>query len=113
MEMKRFSPITYGRDVKVSPQDPKTMYAALSVAAASKDGGVYRSQDAGRPGSASTRCRCTAPSCRWRCIRPTRSRSIIGARYQGEVFGTQDGGETWASMPLPGPVKDIYSVACG
>ena len=26
MEMKRFSPITYGRDVKVSPQDPKTMY---------------------------------------------------------------------------------------
>jgi len=37
----------------------------------------------------------------------------IGARYQGEVFGTQDGGETWASMPLPGPVKDIYSVACG
>ena len=37
----------------------------------------------------------------------------IGARYQGEIFGTQDGGETWASMPLPGPVKDIYSVACG
>ena len=36
----------------------------------------------------------------------------IAARY-GEVFGTQDGGETWASMPLPGPVKDIYSIACG
>ena len=48
MEMGRFSPITYGRDVKVSPQDPKTMYCALSVAAASKDGGVYRSQDAGK-----------------------------------------------------------------
>ena len=48
MEMKRFSPITYGRDVKVAPQDPKTMYAALSVAAASKDGGLYRSQDAGK-----------------------------------------------------------------
>src|SRR5262245_20652775 len=48
MEMKRFSPITYGRDVKVAPQDPKTMYCALSVAAASKDGGVYRSKDAGK-----------------------------------------------------------------
>jgi photosystem II stability/assembly factor-like uncharacterized protein len=47
MQMKRFSPITYGRDVKVAPQDPKTMYCALSVAAASKDGGVYRSQDTG------------------------------------------------------------------
>jgi hypothetical protein len=29
------------------------------------------------------------------------------------VFGTQDGGETWTVMPLPSPVKDIYSVACG
>ena len=37
----------------------------------------------------------------------------IGARYQGEIFGTQDGGETWTAMPLPGPVKDIYCVACG
>jgi photosystem II stability/assembly factor-like uncharacterized protein len=37
----------------------------------------------------------------------------IGARYQGEIFGTHDGGETWAAMPLPGPVKDIYAVACG
>jgi photosystem II stability/assembly factor-like uncharacterized protein len=37
----------------------------------------------------------------------------VGARYDGEVFGTQDGGKTWASMPLPRTVKDIYSVACG
>ncbi|NJO35268.1 MAG: hypothetical protein HC869_21430, partial [Rhodospirillales bacterium] len=46
--MQRFSPVTYGRDVKVAPQDASTMYAALSVAAASKDGGLYRSRDAGR-----------------------------------------------------------------
>ncbi|MBV8827142.1 MAG: hypothetical protein JO220_19320 [Hyphomicrobiales bacterium] len=45
-----------------------------------------------------------------------RSTSIavyIGARYNGEVFGTQDGGATWAALPVPGPVKDIYAVACG
>src|SRR5262245_15044472 len=41
------------------------------------------------------------------------SQVYIGARYQGEIFGTQDGGETWTAMPLPGPVKDIYAVACG
>ena len=76
MEMKRFSPVTYGRDVRVSPQDPKTIYAALSVAAASHDGGLYRSQDAGRRGAGLTRCRSTARSCRWRCIRPTQTRSI-------------------------------------
>ena len=37
----------------------------------------------------------------------------LGARYDGEVFGTQDGGETWDSMPLPAGVKDIYCIACG
>ena len=48
MGVGRFSPTTYGRDIKVSPQDPATLYAALSVAAASHDGGVYRSRDGGK-----------------------------------------------------------------
>src|SRR5690606_4332461 len=47
MEMKRFSPVTYGRDVHTSAQDPATIYCALSVAAASHDGSVWRSVDAG------------------------------------------------------------------
>ena len=33
LEVGRFSPTTYARDIKVSPHDPKTLYAALSVAA--------------------------------------------------------------------------------
>jgi photosystem II stability/assembly factor-like uncharacterized protein len=113
MEMKRFSPITYGRDVKVAPQDPSTMYCALSVAAASKDGGVYRSRDAGRTWTRFDKVQVhgTVMSVGLHATDP--AQVYIGARYQGEVFGTQDGGETWTAMPLPGPVKDIYAVACG
>jgi photosystem II stability/assembly factor-like uncharacterized protein len=48
MRVDRFSPFTYGRDIKVSPQDPNTLYACLSVAASSKDGALYRSQDIGK-----------------------------------------------------------------
>ncbi len=48
LRVDRFSPFTYGRDIKVSPQDPNTLYACLSVAASSKDGALYRSQDIGR-----------------------------------------------------------------
>jgi hypothetical protein len=40
MRVDRFSPFTYGRDIKVSPQDPNILYACLSVAASSKDGAV-------------------------------------------------------------------------
>ena len=113
MELKRFSPVTYGRDVKVSPQDPNTIYAALSVSAASHDGGVYRSRDAGHTWQRFDRVQVhgTIMSV---ALHPTDPRQVyVGARYQGEVFATRDGGETWAAMPLPGPVKDIYSVACG
>ena len=37
----------------------------------------------------------------------------IGARYDGEIYGTDDGGTTWNSLPLPSGVKDIYSIAVG
>jgi photosystem II stability/assembly factor-like uncharacterized protein len=113
MEMKRFSPVTYGRDVRVSPQDPKTIYAALSVSAASHDGGLYRSQDGGQSWLRFDKVQVhgTIMSV---ALHPTDPDQVyIGARYQGEVFGTQDGGNTWTALPLPGPVKDIYAVACG
>ena len=113
MEMKRFSPVTYGRDVRVSPQDPKTIYAALSVAAASHDGGLYRSQDAGQTWRRFDKVQVhgTIMSV---ALHPTDPNQVyLGARYQGEVFGTQDGGKTWTALPLPGPVKDTYAIACG
>ncbi len=113
MEMKRFSPVTYGRDVKVSPQDPKTMYAALSVAAASHDGGVYRSQDAGKTWTRFDKVQVHGTIMSVGLNAADAGQVVIGARYQGEVFATDDGGETWKAMPLPGPVKDIYAVACG
>jgi photosystem II stability/assembly factor-like uncharacterized protein len=113
MDMKRFSPITYGRDVRVSSTDPKTMYCALSVAAASKDGGLYRSRDAGRTWERFDKVQVhgTIMSVGLNASDP--DQVYIGARYGGEVFGTEDGGKTWNASPLPGPVKDIYCVACG
>ena len=42
------SPLTYARDVQVSPHDPKVLYACLSPAARSRDGSLYRSQDLGQ-----------------------------------------------------------------
>ncbi len=113
MEVGRYSPTTYGRDVKVSPQDARTFYAALSVAAASHDGGVYRSQDAGATWQRFDKVQVhgTIMSIG---LHPKDPRQVyLGARYNGEIFGTQDGGVTWHAMPLPGQVKDIYAVACG
>ena len=37
MEIGRFSPLRYGRDIRVSPHDARVLYACLSPAAQSTD----------------------------------------------------------------------------
>jgi photosystem II stability/assembly factor-like uncharacterized protein len=113
MELGRFSPTTYGRDIKVSPQDGRTMYAALSVAAASKDGGVYRSQDAGQTWKRFDKVQVHGTIMSVALHRKDPNQVYLGARYDGEIYGTEDGGETWNAVPLPAGVKDIYSLAVG
>lgn len=112
MEVGRFSPTTYGRDIRVSPQDPNTLYAALSVAASSKDGGVYRSTDAGKTWQRFDKVQVHGTIMSVALHQTDPKQVYIGARYDGEVFGTEDGGATWRSLNLSG-VKDIYALACG
>jgi photosystem II stability/assembly factor-like uncharacterized protein len=99
--------------VKVSPQDPNTLYAALSVAASSKDGGLYRSQDVGKTWQRFDKVQVHGTIMSVALHHGDPRQVYLGARYDGEIYGTQDGGETWQSMPLPTGVKDIYSLACG
>jgi photosystem II stability/assembly factor-like uncharacterized protein len=113
MEMKRFSPITYGRDIKVASNDPKTVYAALSVSAASHDGVLMRSSDAGKSWQRFDKVQVHGTIMCVGLNDRNPDEVLIGARYEGEVFATRDGGRTWAATPIPGPVKDIYCVACG
>ena len=113
MEVGRFSPITYGRDIRVSPRDGNTLYAALSVAASSKDGAIYRSQDKGATWKRFDKVQVhgTIMSVALHATDP--GQVYLGARYDGEIYGTEDGGTTWESLPLPAGVKDIYSIAVG
>src|SRR5262249_61537108 len=48
LEIGRFSPLTYARDVQVSPHDPRTLYTCLSPAARSEDGSLWKSDDLGQ-----------------------------------------------------------------
>jgi photosystem II stability/assembly factor-like uncharacterized protein len=113
MEVGRFSPTTYGRDIKLSPADQTTLYAALSVAAASKDGGVYRSTDKGATWKRFDKVQVHGTIMSVALHQTDPDQVYIGARYDGEIYGTQDAGATWDSLPLPSGVKDIYSLAVG
>ncbi|HSU05944.1 MAG TPA: hypothetical protein VLI93_10245 [Acetobacteraceae bacterium] len=112
MQVGRFSPYTYGRDISVSPQDPKILYACLSVAANSQAGALFRSTDTGQT---------------WQRFDQMEPHSTVMAvalhdrdpdqvymvARRGEVFGTTDGGRSWREMTLPSVCKDVYALACG
>ena len=112
LEIGRFSPLTYGRDIRVSPHDSRTLYAALSPAARSEDGSLYRSADLGKTWTRvdhDVKARATMMGL---TLHPRDPDQVYCASRCGQVFGTQDGGRTWSESSLPG-IDDVYAIACG
>ncbi|HEV8439312.1 MAG TPA: hypothetical protein VGT40_14565 [Methylomirabilota bacterium] len=112
MEIGRFSPLTYARDVQVSPHDARTLYACLSPAARSEDGSLYRSDDLGqswRRVDHGVKAHSTMMSMAVHAKDPNQ---IYCASRGGQVFGTPDGGASWREYRLPDGVQDVYAVSC-
>jgi photosystem II stability/assembly factor-like uncharacterized protein len=111
IEVGRFSPYTYGRDIRVAPSDPKVMYAALSVAARSDAGSLWRSDDLG---ASWRRFDKVTPHATVMGIGLHQSRpdQVAIVARGGEVFATDDAGATWQELPLPPAGRDAYAIAC-
>jgi photosystem II stability/assembly factor-like uncharacterized protein len=113
MEIGRFSPLTYGRDIRVSPHDPKVMYACLSPAARSTDGAIYRTEDVGQTWKRFDHGVKAEATMMAVTVHPRDPNQVYGVSRFGQVFGTQDGGQTWHEHRLPEGARDLYAVACG
>ena len=113
IEINRFSPLTYGRDIRVSPHDPKVLYAALSPAARSTDGAIYRSDDVGRTWTRFDRGIKAEATMMGVTVHPKDPSQVYAVSRFGQVFGTRDGGKSWNETHLPEGVRDVYAVACG
>ena len=108
----RFSPLTYARDVMVSEHDADRMYAALSVAAMSDEGSLYRSDDFGTTWSRfdhGVSINSTLMAVAESVTTPDR---VYCAARRGQIFGTEDGGKSWQTYQLPNGVQGVYALAC-
>lgn len=108
----RYSPLTYCRDVIVSPHNPRTLYAALSAAAFSTEGSLYRSDDLAQTWKRidhGVKAQSTVMSI---AAHPTDPARFYSCTRSGQVIGTEDGGASWQDYPLPQGVQDVYAVAC-
>lgn len=112
LDVGRSSPLTYCRDVIVSPTDPELLYACLSDEAVGRTGSLWRSPDCG---STWTRFDDVTPHSTLMQVaaHPTDPDEVWCATRGGEVFGTRDGGTNWEAHPLPPGGCDVYAIAVG
>jgi photosystem II stability/assembly factor-like uncharacterized protein len=113
MKVGRFSPLTYSRDVRVSPQDSRVLYACLSPAARSEDGSLYRSSDLGETWTRFDHDIKAAATMMAVALHPRDPDQVHCVSRSGQVFSTLDGGGWWLETRLPEGVRDVYAVACG
>ena len=113
MEIGRFSPLTYGRDIRTSPHDPKVLYAAPSPAARSTDGSVWRSDDVGKTWKRFDHDIKADATMMGVTIHPRDPNQVYAVSRCGQMFGTTDGGKSWTESKLPEGVRDCYAIAAG
>jgi photosystem II stability/assembly factor-like uncharacterized protein len=111
-EIGRFSPLTYCHDVIVSAHDPRVLYTCLSPAAFSTDGSLYRSQDLGATWRRIDHGVKAASTLMAVSEHPADPARLCCVTRGGQVFGTEDSGESWSEYRLPDGVEDVYAVAC-
>lgn len=113
LEVGRFSKLTYGRDIRLSPHDPNVLYACLSVASNGDTGTVCRSADLGRTWQRIDHGVQGLSTMMAVALHPQDPGVIFGAARHGQVFGTLDDGRSWNDYRLPAGCKGVYALACG
>ena len=104
---------TYCRSIRETPGDPKTIWVAAGGNFQSEKGVLFRSQDGGlnwEQVDIGVEPKSTMFGV---ALDEANSRRMFCASTGGEVWGSHDGGDTWAAHPLPEGATQVYSIACG
>ncbi|HUK57777.1 MAG TPA: hypothetical protein VLV50_01000 [Stellaceae bacterium] len=113
VEVSRYSKLTYARDIRPAPNDPTTLYAALSVHSTGPTGSLARSRDLGKSWERIDHGVEAKGTMMYLALDARDPNQVWGVTRPGQVIGTSDGGKSWREMRLPEGCGDCYTVACG
>ena len=112
LDFQKFSDIQYSRGVEVAPNDPNTLYACVGLNFGSEQGGVMRSTDAGDSWARFDQGIAPASTTFGIAVNDRNPEQVYFCTRKGEVFGTHDGGATWAAHDLPEMAGGVKAIAC-
>ena len=104
---------TYCRSIREVPGDSKTIWVAAGANFQSDVGVLFRSSDGGMNWErmdTGFEPRSTLFGLAFDERNPSQ---MYCAANGGEVWGSQDSGETWTAHPLPEGANQVYTIACG
>jgi len=103
---------TYCRDIREVPGDPKTIWLAAGANFQSDVGVLFRSKDGGLSWTRvdmGVKPKTTIFTITFDERQPRR---MYCATSGGEVFASEDGGESWAERHLPEGATQVYAMGC-
>jgi photosystem II stability/assembly factor-like uncharacterized protein len=103
---------TYCRDIREVPGDPKTIWVAAGANFQSSVGALFRSTDGGLGWSRVDMGVKPETTMFAVVFEPRQPRRMFCATTVGEVFASEDGGETWVERHLPEGATQVYAMAC-
>jgi photosystem II stability/assembly factor-like uncharacterized protein len=113
IDLGKFSSITYCRDLRLAPDDPRTLYVSLGQAARSAEGALLRSRDLGTTWERVDHGLTPKSTMMAVALTGRQPRCVYCCTRDGEVFGTHDAGATWGAYPLPTGAQEVRALACG
>jgi len=111
LEVRRFAPFRYTRDVRVAADDPRTLYACFSIASRSETGAMYRSKDLGQTWARADASMQVSSTIMGFGVHASDGRGVASATRHGQVFYTMDGCKTWTETHLPPEAGDAFCAA--
>lgn len=111
LDVGRFAPFKYSRDMRVNPVDPQTLYACFSIASRSDAGAMYRSPDLGATWMRADPQVTARSTIMGFGIHGSASGGIVSVTRHGQVFCTLDDGASWDESQLPSDAGDAFCAA--
>ncbi|MCK9507365.1 MAG: hypothetical protein M0Q54_02910 [Pigmentiphaga sp.] len=111
LEVRNFAPFSYCRDLRVTADNPRKLYACFSIASRSNAGAVYTSDDLGKTWRRADSIVTPQSTIMGINVHTADGKGVISVTRGGQVFHTFDGAQTWTETQLPATAGDAFCVA--